>query len=99
MEFYGVENVYSESGVDLSLLRSRLRLPVSRRVQSNASIIDFIRSIKDRPPSRICDEQDRLVSDPEPLLQILCLAGIEFVLVGGLAMLVHGSAYYTYDVD
>lgn len=33
------------------------------------------------------------------LLEKLTTAGIDFVLVGGLAAVTHGSAYATYDVD
>lgn len=99
MKFYGVENVYAESGVDLGLLQSRLQMPCSNRVHSNANIICFIHSIKERPPSRICDEQDQFISDPEPLLRKLTCSGANFVVIGGVAMMIHGSAYWTYDVD
>lgn len=34
-----------------------------------------------------------------PLLGTLLERGVEFVLIGGLAGLVHGSAYPTYDLD
>jgi hypothetical protein len=36
---------------------------------------------------------------PEPLLQALDRQGVDFVLVGGLAGLAHGSSYPTYDLD
>ncbi len=36
---------------------------------------------------------------PDGLLEHLADAGVEFVLVGGLAATVHGSARATYDVD
>ncbi len=35
----------------------------------------------------------------EKLLPVLARAGVEFVLVGGVAGIVHGSARATYDVD
>ena len=35
----------------------------------------------------------------EKLLPILTEAGVEFILIGGLAGVVHGSARATYDVD
>lgn len=36
---------------------------------------------------------------PEPLLQALDRQGVDFVLVGGLAGLAHGSSYPTFDLD
>jgi len=36
---------------------------------------------------------------PRPLLQALDRQGVDFVLVGGLAGLAHGSSYPTYDLD
>jgi hypothetical protein len=36
---------------------------------------------------------------PQPLLQALDRQGVDFVLVGGLAGLAHGSSYPTYDLD
>jgi hypothetical protein len=37
--------------------------------------------------------------DPTPTLVRLADAGVDFVLIGGLAAGAHGSAYPTYDVD
>lgn len=36
---------------------------------------------------------------PRPLLQALDRQGVDFVLVGGVAGLAHGSSYPTYDLD
>lgn len=36
---------------------------------------------------------------PEPLLKALARHGVDFVVVGGLAGLAHGSSYPTYDLD
>jgi len=36
---------------------------------------------------------------PEPLLKALDRQGVDFVVVGGLAGLAHGSSYPTYDLD
>jgi predicted nucleotidyltransferase len=36
---------------------------------------------------------------PEPLLKALDQQGVDFVVVGGLAGLAHGSSYPTYDLD
>lgn len=37
--------------------------------------------------------------DPEPILEVLVRHGVDFVVVGGLAGIAHGSAYNTEDVD
>ena len=37
--------------------------------------------------------------DPVPLIEALSDARVDFVLIGGLAGIAHGSAYPTYDVD
>lgn len=37
--------------------------------------------------------------DPVPLLSALARAGVDFVLIGGVAGGTYGSAYGTYDVD
>ena len=40
-----------------------------------------------------------MTTDFEGLLRALASAGVEFILVGGLAATVHGSARATYDID
>ena len=37
--------------------------------------------------------------DPIPVIESLADADVEFVLIGGLAGIAHGSAYPTYDAD
>ena len=37
--------------------------------------------------------------DPGPAIEALADAGIDFVLIGGLAGIAYGSAYPTYDLD
>jgi hypothetical protein len=37
--------------------------------------------------------------DPAPAIEALADAGVDFVLIGGLAGIAHGSAYPTYDLD
>jgi hypothetical protein len=37
--------------------------------------------------------------DPGPLLEALVDARVDFVLIGGLAGIAHGSSYPTYDLD
>jgi hypothetical protein len=40
-----------------------------------------------------------MTADFEQLLRVLCEAELRFILVGGLAATVHGSARVTYDID
>lgn len=37
--------------------------------------------------------------DPQPILEVLVRQEVDFVLIGGLAGISHGSAYNTQDVD
>ena len=39
------------------------------------------------------------MNDFERTLKVLCKAGVDFVLIGGVAATVHGSAHLTYDLD
>ena len=43
-------------------------------------------------------ESDRAFT-PQPVLAVLAKHGVEFVLVGGLAAMAHGSRHPTFDVD
>ena len=37
--------------------------------------------------------------DPEPILRALVRRGVDFVVIGGIAAVLHGSARLTYDLD
>jgi Nucleotidyl transferase AbiEii toxin, Type IV TA system len=37
--------------------------------------------------------------DPEPILRALVQRGVDFVVIGGIAAVLHGSARLTYDLD
>jgi len=37
--------------------------------------------------------------DPVPVLERFARAGVDFVVIGGIAGGVHGSAFGTYDID
>ena len=37
--------------------------------------------------------------DAGPVLQALVAAGVDFVIIGGIAGTLHGSSYPTYDLD
>ena len=46
MEFYGGYKVYSESGVDLTLLRERLKMTVTERWQANGRAIQVMEAMR-----------------------------------------------------
>ena len=50
MDFYGGYQVYSESGVDLTLLRENLKLTVTERVQANARALYFVEELRNAKP-------------------------------------------------
>jgi hypothetical protein len=37
--------------------------------------------------------------DPAPIIELLADAGVDFVVIGGVAGAVHGSAFVTFDLD
>jgi hypothetical protein len=45
MEFYGGYEVYLESGVDLTLLRERLKMTVTERWQANARALQVVEAM------------------------------------------------------
>lgn len=93
MDFYGVEQVYSESGVDLTLLRANLDRPVEKRLLDNTRHALALARMQTEKRSWSMN-----VFEPEALLQRLHGANVRFVLVGGLAMIAHGSTYVTKDL-
>jgi hypothetical protein len=105
IRFYGVEQVYSESGVDLTLLRSNLERSVEDRLLKTASAAGMVGAfraagLRKRGEPDAAREVERMGEfDPQALLRQLATGGVEFVLVGGLAMSAHGSAYVTSDLD
>ena len=42
IRFYGVERVFSDSGIDLTLIRQRLRLTVTERWERNARALELV---------------------------------------------------------
>jgi hypothetical protein len=103
IEFYGGYQVYSESGVDLTLLRENLKRPLAQRFDSNARMLAFLEEIGRAGPTP--SSQPRDLGRGVPMLDTPAILGqlvqqrVEFVLVGGLAMIAHGSAYVTKGVD
>src|SRR5688572_25300301 len=102
MKFYGVEDVYSDSGVDLTQLRSNLEKSIDDRIRKNARALRGIRAF-----DRECRKADHvggvLMAEPDfdvpGILTALGTHGVRVVLIGGLAIRAHGSSYVTDDAD
>jgi hypothetical protein len=103
IEFYGGYQVYSESGVDLTLLRENLRRSLEERWESNRRAVAMVRAIQEsgrtstESPTR--PDQEAAMFDPAAILSPLLEQQVELVLIGGLAMRIHGSAHVTDDLD
>jgi hypothetical protein len=103
IEFYGGYQVYDENGIDLTLLREGQKRTIEERLAANANGVRLIHELhaagqRSRNAGRP-DERRRIVIDASPLLHQLADHGVEFVVIGGLAMRIHGSAHITEDLD
>jgi hypothetical protein len=99
MKFYGDYQVYSESGVDLTLLRDNLRKsPAERLAQNDRTNFAFLRLFG---PTKLEPRSSAMAAplDAELILRSLVESQVQFVLIGGLAMRAHGSAHVTQDAD
>ena len=103
IEFYGGYQVYSESGVDLTLLRENLKRTPTERLRNNQRMLPLLEALREsgraktRAESRPCRRQGMLQADA--ILRQLADHQVAYVLIGGLAMIAQGSAYVTEDVD
>ena len=102
IEFYGGYQVYSESGIDLTLLREALKHSTTDRIEQNCRALPLLMELdrESRKRSPWLRDRPRLIMlDPASLLRLLHNEHVDFVLVGGLAMVAHGSAHITRDLD
>lgn len=100
IEFYGNDSVYSESGVDLTLLRESLSQPVEARIESNSKALPFLAALQASAGNRRPQVSGvRAVLDVPEILRQFQEHQVDYVLIGGLAMIAHGSNYQTKDVD
>jgi transcriptional regulator with XRE-family HTH domain len=94
-----------DSGVDLSLNEENLRLSPSERLQYGLAFADMVRRNRggENPPAatrRYMAKTDLGEGlELHPLLGALVRHGVDFVVIGGVAGWIHGSAYPTYDLD
>src|ERR1700694_5496417 len=104
IEFYGGYEVYSESGVDLTLLRRNRQLSREARLQNNGRMLPLIDALRQSGQRewRKGSQQPRraaMLLEVEALVRQFVDYQVQYVLIGGLAMRVHGSAHVTEDLD
>lgn len=104
IEFYGVHEVYSESGVDLTLLRSNLQRSIEQRLADNFRNAEGALAFWQSNPYRelfagTSFDRSAIVSNVEAVVKLLAVHNVQFVLIGGQAMRALGSAYITEDTD
>jgi hypothetical protein len=102
IKFYGVDEVYSESGVDLTLLHSNLRQSIEERLENNRRAAEFGFALWQSNPHReLLAAFNRTVSmtDVAAFLKLLVGLQVQFVLIGDQALAAHGSAHVTFDTD
>jgi hypothetical protein len=103
IEFYGGYQVYSESGVDLTLLRENLKRTPTERLQRHSQALKSVEGLAESSRPRASARPDSArrpaVLDIEAILRRLGDQQVEYVVIGGLAMIAHGSDYMTKDVD
>jgi hypothetical protein len=102
-DFYGGYQVYSESGIDLTLLRENLKRRVEDRIERNGQAARLVEALRGTSGSTSVVEAANRggpgMFDPSALLRRFVEHQAKFVLIGGLAMAAHGSAYVTRDLD
>jgi hypothetical protein len=99
IEFYGVKDVYSESGVDLTLLRENLQRTIEERWENNRRAVEFCHALDEANPQMARPKFTGGPFNPAAVLKLLIDGQVEFVVIGGLALRMHGSAHVTEDLD
>jgi hypothetical protein len=101
--FYGDYEVYSETGIDLTLLKQNLRRTLEDRWEYNLRAAELGLALEEAgrrhrglPPR---SNEGITMFDPAAILRQLLDHHVEFVVIGGLAMTIHGSAHVTRDLD
>jgi transcriptional regulator with XRE-family HTH domain len=94
-----------DTGIDTSLNEGNLRLRPEGRIEQGLRFAEVVRAGRGgenpTPATKRHMERTDLGEGLElhPLLGALIRHGVDFVVVGGVAGWVHGSAYPTYDLD
>jgi hypothetical protein len=99
IEFYGVHDVYSESGVDLTQLRDNLRRSFAERWERHkkfAKLANAFRAVRMQNGEQTVADKP---FEPAPIFQALGAQQVEYVVIGGLAMMARASSQLTVDMD
>jgi transcriptional regulator with XRE-family HTH domain len=101
-----------DAGIDLTLNERNFEISSAERVEKGLGWADQVLRIQrengvrpgangeDRAAWDIVDRRgDRPILEAGPLLDALDRKEVDFVVIGGVAGLAHGSAYPTYDLD
>jgi predicted nucleotidyltransferase len=99
IEWYGGYQVYSDSGVDLTLLRANLQRSLEERWEDACRGAAIFEAFHRSRPETHGRERKKKMFDPQGIVRRLKDNGVQFVVVGGLAMIARGSAYLTKDLD
>ena len=103
IEFYGGYEVYSESGVDLTMLRENMRLSVEERWRKGQRALEFALALQQsgRSPNEIAPPSAKPLDAREAitLVKLLATHRVQYVIVGVQAMHAHGSTWMTEEID
>jgi hypothetical protein len=106
IEFYGGYEVYSESGVDLTLLRNNLQRSLEERwrkgrraLESGLAMRQALSAGKKSTPPFDWNNWNPIMTDVIAFVNLLAAQNVQFVMIGGQAMRAQGSAHVTDDTD
>jgi predicted nucleotidyltransferase len=94
----------ADYGLDLTLLAANLRRTPAERLRQLDAMAEFrrrvrrVRRIRQSPPPHHAVRR-RQAAVFEQIIEALVAAGIRFVVIGGVAATIHGSARFTNDID
>jgi hypothetical protein len=99
IEFYGVTDVYSESGVDLTQLRDNLRRSFAERWRRHTAFAKLANAFRAVHLKGAGNDVSTRPFEPSGILQAFADHQVEYVVIGGLAMIARASAHVTVDLD
>ena len=101
IEFYGGYQVYDENGIDLTTLRRNLTRTPEERLENNSRAAVFFDALRRSAHTGSTETSNRrpFMLDVPTLLRVLTEHKVEFVVIGGVAMVAHGSNHATLDLD
>jgi hypothetical protein len=99
IEFTGSKDVYAESGVDVAQLRDNLRRSFAERWERHrrfARLASGFRAIRQREMGLVMSTRP---FEPSAILRALADQRVDYVVIGGLAMMARASVHVTVDLD